>query len=332
MDDLLRSFEWLWAIITQLWAFVQPVAELVQSKLSIFGMVIDPIVLLLGISLALYSTYVFCWEDREYALLYFGSVWWLIAIPIGILVFSLVGAVAWGRFIHLPWYADLGILVGVSAVAGIALIAWLWNVAKRMPDEPNELGFMAFMLKEPELDSAWRALEEGDYDKARTIFQRIADEGSAAAQHNLGVLYDAGWGVERSESLAERWYRKAAEQGLPEAQFQLAAILAAELMRPIGHELASVGLGLGSILEADATHRGAVKRLSEREKAERFIEAYMWAYLAALKNYSDAKEAPKRLKKYMTRHQIEAAERMAAQRLADDLAGRGRPSSSRVTI
>ena len=37
----------------------------------------------------------------------------------------------------------------------------------------------------------------------------------------LGVIYDAGTGVLRNEGQAAMWYRKAAEQGLTSAQFNL---------------------------------------------------------------------------------------------------------------
>lgn len=33
------------------------------------------------------------------------------------------------------------------------------------------------------------------------------------AMHNLGMCYENGYGVQKSESEAVRWYRKAADQG-----------------------------------------------------------------------------------------------------------------------
>ena len=52
-------------------------------------------------------------------------------------------------------------------------------------------------------------------------FLRRAAEGSAAANFNLGRIYDEGWGVPRDEAEAAKWYRRAAERGHAEAQFQL---------------------------------------------------------------------------------------------------------------
>ncbi len=57
----------------------------------------------------------------------------------------------------------------------------------------------------------------GDLDELR----RKADQGDAAAQHNLGNRYVLGWGVGRDDLEALRWYRKAAEQGHAGALFRV---------------------------------------------------------------------------------------------------------------
>ena len=58
--------------------------------------------------------------------------------------------------------------------------------------------------------------------KAARWFRKAAEKGGAAAQFNLGILYDTGRGVPRDLGAAVTWYRKAAEQGFAEAQFNLA--------------------------------------------------------------------------------------------------------------
>lgn len=52
--------------------------------------------------------------------------------------------------------------------------------------------------------------------------------GNAYDQLNLGAAYDNGIGVERNIDQALFWYRKAAEQGVAEAQFNLAHLLVTE--------------------------------------------------------------------------------------------------------
>ena len=49
----------------------------------------------------------------------------------------------------------------------------------------------------------------------------MADQGDAAAQRNLGLMYAAGLGVAQDYAEAIRWYRKAAEQGYAGAQSDL---------------------------------------------------------------------------------------------------------------
>lgn len=52
--------------------------------------------------------------------------------------------------------------------------------------------------------------------------QRKANAGDAAAQCQLGVCYQYGRGVTRSNEMAFKWYKKAAEQGNADAMVSLA--------------------------------------------------------------------------------------------------------------
>lgn len=60
-----------------------------------------------------------------------------------------------------------------------------------------------------------------DYNVAAEWYRKAALHGSANAQNNLGYLYTRGFGVPRDFSQAIKWYRKAAEQSYAEAQFSL---------------------------------------------------------------------------------------------------------------
>jgi TPR repeat protein len=51
--------------------------------------------------------------------------------------------------------------------------------------------------------------------------RKAADQGFAAAQWALGSMYDEGWGVAKSPSLAREWWHKAAMQGFAFAQCYL---------------------------------------------------------------------------------------------------------------
>mgnify|MGYP000046908671 CR=1 FL=1 len=51
--------------------------------------------------------------------------------------------------------------------------------------------------------------------------KKLAEQGDAEAQFNLGVIYDYGEGVPENDKEAVKWYRKSAEQGNAKAQGNL---------------------------------------------------------------------------------------------------------------
>jgi hypothetical protein len=53
-----------------------------------------------------------------------------------------------------------------------------------------------------------------DYRQAAAWYRKAAEQGNADAQFNLGYLYDKGQGVPQDYAQAAAWYRKAAERGV----------------------------------------------------------------------------------------------------------------------
>ena len=82
------------------------------------------------------------------------------------------------------------------------------------------------MSAQEALDRAGKAYEVGDYARAAALVRKAADLGVAAAQFNLGLMYDKGQGVTRDYAQAMVWYRKAADQGLAPAQYNVGALYA----------------------------------------------------------------------------------------------------------
>lgn len=70
------------------------------------------------------------------------------------------------------------------------------------------------------------ANQRGDYASAARIFQRLASQGDADAQYNLGVLYMNGRGVAQDDFQAVKWYQSAAAQGNWNAQTNLGRMYA----------------------------------------------------------------------------------------------------------
>ena len=57
-------------------------------------------------------------------------------------------------------------------------------------------------------------------------YRLAAEQGNAAAQNNLGLMYGLGQGVPQDDAEAVKWYRLAAAQGYAGAQYNLALMYA----------------------------------------------------------------------------------------------------------
>lgn len=75
-----------------------------------------------------------------------------------------------------------------------------------------------------DFDRGIDALREGDYEKARSIFEPMAKEGDMYAQDLLGGMYLEGHGVDQNPFEAARWFELAAAQGYASAQYQLGVL------------------------------------------------------------------------------------------------------------
>lgn len=117
-----------------------------------------------------------------------------------------------------------------------------------------------------------------DYKQALNWYSKAAKQGDAQAQMNLAIMYQQGNGVIQDYSRAAALYLEAAENGLADAQY-------------------SIGLYY---------HQG---RAFERNA----VIAHMWLNLASANGQSSAPEARKIVESEMTRQEVLAAQRLAAQ-------------------
>ncbi len=60
-----------------------------------------------------------------------------------------------------------------------------------------------------------------DDSEAERWCRKAAEDGDALAQDALAIIYRRGEGVIPDDVEAVRWYRKSAEQGYPQAQYDL---------------------------------------------------------------------------------------------------------------
>lgn len=80
------------------------------------------------------------------------------------------------------------------------------------------------VMAAPSIEEAEFAYERGDYTQAARLFIPLAEQGIAAAQFSLGLMYEKGRGVRQDHSIALTWFLKAATQGYAGPQNHLGLI------------------------------------------------------------------------------------------------------------
>jgi len=118
-----------------------------------------------------------------------------------------------------------------------------------------------------------------DYVEAAKWFRKAAEQGLAAAQHNLGVYYRDGEGVPQDYVEAVKWYRWAAEEGNACAQFNLGVCFqhgrGVKADRIEAYKLFSLAEAQGQKGAAEAVVSvGALLSLEECQEAERRYNEY----------------------------------------------------------
>lgn len=80
--------------------------------------------------------------------------------------------------------------------------------------------------------SALQYYDKGHFSEAMRLFRKVAEQGSATAQHFLGIMYLSGEGVLPNYFEAAKWFRLAAEQGYASAQYILGQMYSKILEMP----------------------------------------------------------------------------------------------------
>jgi uncharacterized protein len=152
---------------------------------------------------------------------------------------------------------------------------------RKVPVVPTLLSFAALIAAVPALadfQAGLDAYKKGDYVTAAKEWRPLAEEGSAAAQLNIGLLYLDGHGVPQDYGEAVMWLRRSAEQDNTEAQHDLGALY---------------GAGLG------------VKR--------DYVQAYKWMNICAAKGNGGCVTQRDLIAKKLKHGQIAEAQRLASQ-------------------
>ena len=124
-----------------------------------------------------------------------------------------------------------------------------------------------------DFESGLEAYNRGDYKNAFLIFNCLTEQGDAAAQYQLGVMYADGEGVPQDDSEALRWYRMAAEQGNAVAQWELGLMYSTgegvpkDDVEAVRWLMLATKHGDGAASAATRWHRIAAERAIEKHRA-----------------------------------------------------------------
>ena len=84
---------------------------------------------------------------------------------------------------------------------------------------------VALVLTEPGVagpfEDGLTAYDQGKPDIAFKLWLPLAEQGHAAAQFNIAVMYESGAGVTQDSAQAARWYLAAAKQGDADSQYKI---------------------------------------------------------------------------------------------------------------
>lgn len=76
-------------------------------------------------------------------------------------------------------------------------------------------------IPEVDLASGIAAFESKNFAQAMRLLGPLAERGAVEAQYRLAIMHQVGLGVLRNESMAYKWMRLAADQGLALAEHGL---------------------------------------------------------------------------------------------------------------
>jgi TPR repeat protein len=124
----------------------------------------------------------------------------------------------------------------------------------------------------------------GDYEHAYTTMQALAETSDHGyAQYYMGMMYMKGQGVEQDYKSAGEWFRKAAENRIPQAQFKLGKLYMKGEGVPRDYEFAYAWFSVGAEHKHDKSINAvstAMENLSREELTEanklaaNYIEKY----------------------------------------------------------
>ena len=156
--------------------------------------------------------------------------------------------------------------------------------------------------------------ERGDAETEYQLKLQKMAEYNPGAQYELGRMYLYGQWLPQSDIEAVKWFRKAADQGMAEAQYQLANMYAhgrGELAKDDTQAVAWLRKAADQGL-ADAQYTlGGMYALGKAGVVQDPVQSYIWIELAAKQGHAKAIEAQKKIIEVLPTSQLEEVQRLS---------------------
>lgn len=165
-----------------------------------------------------------------------------------------------------------------------------------------------------DLEQANEAFDRGEYVTALELYEALAEQGEPQAQYQLGLMYEQGLGTDVDGQVASSWYQKAAQQQSPPAVSALAAL-----------HLSGTGV-IQNFKESLRLYRQAAEQgyapaqyhlgIAYADGTGTFrdpVRAHMWFNIAAANGYAEAGASRQRLASSMGQSEITLAQARAQQ-------------------
>jgi TPR repeat protein len=181
----------------------------------------------------------------------------------------------------------------------IAIIVLATSLVPRVAAEP--------------LEDADAAFKRSDYNAAFRLYRPLAVQGDAKAQSRLGYMYFHGaGGTPKDADAADRWFRKAADQGYVDALLHLGALAYVSCSYGVACPDAVRWLGAGAE-QGNAGCQRLLGRMYERGYGlpQDYVLAHMWLNLSAANGNETSKRERDSVAKTLTASQIAEAQKLA---------------------
>jgi TPR repeat protein len=154
------------------------------------------------------------------------------------------------------------------------------------------------------LDDAIRSLDRKEYEKARTILEKLATAGNTEAEFRLAEMYVRPIGIPQNAQRGMTLYQSAAQKGHPEALFVLATeLVKGALISPDKNRAMGLFRTSAKLKFAGAQHVMCMELSTDGSNYYDAEEAYAWCQASSSKKHKQADESTRRGKEVLAKIQ-----------------------------